>query len=153
MILSLSKAERAELVLITLVVGTVFFLGSSFPTSVSVGGLVLFAFATLLTQSLVRDLYYLFAARKKKKKPEANKPAVRCMCAESTVGFIGVILGALLLLAGIGSEVSVGRISWTLVVSATLIGCFLIKDFVIETGPLRLRRDPDHINILVKWKK
>ena len=30
---------------------------------------------------------------------------------------------------------------------------FAIKDFVIELRPLRIRRDRDHLNIVVHWRR
>jgi len=75
------------------------------------------------------------------------------MCIESTVGATGVVMGAILSGAGIGQPVSMTEWTWSVLVVLVLSGGFLMKDYVLEWSPWRIRRDKDHMNIVFTWKK
>ena len=42
---------------------------------------------------------------------------------------------------------------WSLLAASVMILGFVMKDFVLEWSPFRLRRDKDHLNIVVAWKR
>ena len=143
-------AEKTELVLIP-ILGLLCWLGlATFPERLAIGHLSLAASALLLLQGLVRDLWLL--SRMKYNAPSHTQRAIRCMCVESTVGVMGVILGVLLLSIGISVSIPMSQWSWSILLVVILSFGYLIKDFVLEWGPWRLRREKDHMNIVFTWK-
>ena len=121
------------------------------PRQIEIGSLLLIFSALLLLQSLIRDLWLLASARLR----AAASPlrVGRVMCVESTVGATGIVMGVMLLGTGINQPVTMARWSWTLgVFVVTGIG-WLLKDYVIEAGPWRVRRDRDHLNMRFRWKR
>lgn len=74
------------------------------------------------------------------------------MCAESMIGMTGIVIGLALFSFGLGKPIVMQRWSWGVFVVAVLGGGFAMKDYVLEAKPWRLRRDKDHINIIVRWK-
>ncbi len=119
--------------------------------SVGLGKLLLWASALLLLQSLLRDFWLLAKARRRRL---ANPPRVaQCMCVESMVGMTGVLAGLLLFSFGLGGTIFMPRWGWCLFVCVVLGAGFGIKDFVLESRPWRIRRDKDHVNIIVRWRR
>jgi len=122
------------------------------PDTVELGNLLLDASAILLGQSLLRDLWLLAAARRRAGAEASARRTALCLCAESTVGIAGIIASCALIGAGIYRPLAMGTWSWSLL-SLLVMGLgFLIKDYVLEARPWRIRRDPDHLNLLVGWK-
>lgn len=121
-----------------------------FPASVPLWQIVLGLSALLLLQSLVRDVAILLRTRN----PASGEPRqeASCFCLESTVGATGVVAGAML--AGLGSSapVAFGRPGFMLAVAGTMALGFLIKDWVISWRPLGVRREKNHLNLIVRWK-
>ncbi len=111
---------------------------------------VLCVSALLLLQSLLRDVAILVRFRRAPN-PEPPKTA-QCFCLESTVGLTGVIAGAALVGLGCSSRVNISHVAFSLTVAATMALSFGIKDLVITWNPLGLRRDKDHLNLIVRWK-
>ena len=146
----MSVAEKAELGLIATV--TIFFgvAADALPGRMAVGNLLLGASALILLQSLLRDLWLLAKARRN---PPPNPPRTgQCMCVESTVGITGVVAGLILVTCRIGTTVPMGRWGWGVFALVALGMGFLMKDYVVEFKPWRIRRDKDHVNIIVRWK-
>jgi hypothetical protein len=147
----MSLAEKVELTLI--VAGAVVFyaLAPVLPKHVTLGNLLLGASALLLLQGLLRDLWLL---AKTKRKPPQNPPrTASCMCVESIIGITGVLAGLILVGCGIAVTVPMGRPGWCLFALLALGTGFFIKDYVVEFKPWRIRRDKDHVNIIVRWKR
>ncbi len=147
----MSGAEKVEIALIPLVAAGFWFMAPYLPKNVSFGLIVLGASGLLLFQSLMRDVWLLSQTRRRDR--TTPQRAIRCMCAESTAGILGITLG-ILLLVGAGSHLSIALvpIEWCVLLVGVLGFGFLIKDLVIEASPWRIRRDKDHLNILVKWR-
>ena len=144
-------AEKIELGLIATVAVGLRAAGMLLPNEITLGRLLLGASALLLFQSLVRDLWLLAKARREAR---SHPPRVaRCMCVESTVGITGVAIGLILLTCRIDAPVSMGQWGWCGLAILVLGTGFLIKDYVLELNPLRIRRDKDHVNIIVRWKR
>ena len=119
------------------------------PREVEVGSLLTAAALLLLLQGLVRDLYLLVRQRSA---PSAPRRRMRCMCLESSVGLGGVLLGI-----GLAVLLPAWRLPLTtggVVVgsSAVLVFGYATKDLVVTWGPVGLRRDPDHANIIPVWR-
>jgi hypothetical protein len=45
------------------------------------------------------------------------------------------------------------RWTWSLLVMTIMIFGFWIKDYVVGLGPIRVRRDKDHMNMIFTWEK
>ena len=146
----MTGAEKIELAIIPITGLGIFYLATVLPDIIPAGRLFLAMSALILFQSLLRDLWLL---SRKQNDEQTNGVAVRCMCIESTVGMTGILIGAVLLGAGIGEPVSMNAWSWSILVMAILSCGFLMKDFVFEWNPLRIRRDKNHMNIIFTWKK
>lgn len=144
-------ATRLELLVIAAAVAGVAVAASTgvLPARPSVGMLCLLAAATLLAQGLVRDVTQLLRARGR---ATAAGPSLTCMCVESTLGGVGVLAGALLVLAGIGGRLSPGVPGWTLGAAVVLLGGLVIRDLVIALHPLRIERIPGHGSIRVSLR-
>ncbi len=143
--------EKIELTLIP-VLGMGFWLAAPvLPDQIGVGRLFLAASALLLFQSLVRDFWLL--AREKRTSQPSPRRAVRCMCIESTVGATGIVVGAILLGSGITRSVAMDNWVWSVLAMLIMGIGFLMKDYVLEWNPWRIRRDKDHMNIVFTWKR
>jgi hypothetical protein len=117
------------------------------PQSISVGRLTLYLSALVLAQSLVRDLYLL----SQKHKEGAEAAAGQCMCIESTVGGVGIIAGALLILLATSASISMTATVWAIAILFTTLVGFGVKDYVFGWNPWRIEKDRDHMNIIFKW--
>ena len=145
----MTTVERVELALIPLVGIACWFLASTFPTSLPIGRLLLSMSGLLLFQGLIRDLWLLSRQRRAEKSGEK----AQCMCLESIIGTVGILAGSILFGSGINQTISLSELSWCIVIVAVL-GCgFLLKDYVIEWNPWRIRRDKDHMNIVFSFRK
>jgi hypothetical protein len=145
----MTHAEKVEIALIAAAAPGGSFIGPTlFPEHPALGSLLLVVFSLLMVQSLLRDLWLLFSG------PPAIAPeAAHCMCMESAVGAIGMVGGITILGAGIGQPVELAAWAWAILFfSATATG-FLIKDFVFTWNPWSIRREKNHLNIVVKWRK
>lgn len=111
--------------------------------------IVLAGAVILLGQGLIRDVSLLLFRRRGTGAPKK----AQCFCLESTVGLTGVVLGLGLLFAGVTMKVALGPIGTTLFVGTILIVGFIVKDYVLAWGPWRIRKDPDHMNIIPTWSK
>lgn len=147
----MKRAEVVELTLIPVLGMGFWWIAAKLPEHVELGQLLLGASALLLFQSLIRDLWLLAKARTR---PPPSPPRVaRCMCVESMVGITGIVVGLTLFGCSIGKSVSMGRWSWSIAAILVMGAGFMMKDYVLETKPWRLRRDPNHLNIIVRWRR
>jgi hypothetical protein len=146
----MTTAEKVELALILVFGAGLWLMAPELPDKLDVGNLVLGTSALLLLQSLIRDLWLL--AREKRAAQRSPRRKARCMCVESTVGATGIIVGIVLLGSGIDGSVVMNDWMWTPLVMVVMGIGFVIKDYVLEWGPLRVRRDRDHMNIVFTWK-
>ena len=148
----MTHAEKTELILVILLLFFVLLMRNALPVTVHFSTLILSAASLLLLQSLFRDLWYLFAQRFKNTS-DLNVKQVQCMCVESTVGILGVIIGLLLLFSHIGIHIVTNTVVWLALIGGVLVSGFLVKDYVFEWSPWRLYKDKDHLNIVFSWKK
>jgi len=147
----LNNFEKAEAAIITGSGFAVYAIASVFVGTYSLGMVILAMSAVLLIQSLLRDLVIL--ARQSHVQQSSNKRAMRCMCVESTVGITGVAVAAGMVCFNIDLPMSMTQLRWTLAAFSSLAVGFAIKDLVISLDPVRIVRDKDHLNIIVKLKK
>jgi len=145
----MTRLEKAELTIIAIVTISTFLLAPAIRVELAVSRLVLYAAATLLLQGLVRDLWIL---ARRVARPEAAKVEARCVCLESAVGLLGILLGLMMFALGLGGSVSLGSLAWCASIFSVLLLGFTIKDYVMEWHPWRIYQEKNHINVIVKWK-
>ena len=142
--------EKVELALIPVFGVVVWTLTPELPSKMGVGTLLLWASALLLFQGLVRDVWLLRKAKVAKQTAPVRK--LSCMCVESTVGAIGVIIGMALLGVDLDKLVGMNRCAWSLLPMLTVSIGFVIKELVVTWNPWRILREKDHLNIVFTWK-
>lgn len=147
----MTHIEKVELLLIALTGISIGSISTYLPKSVGFGRLLLAVSALLLLQSLIRDIWSLIQQKHVKK--TETKTIMRCMCVESTIGITGVVIGIMMLGSGFERSLALKDWAWSIVAVAVLLLGFLIKDYVMELKPFRLRKNKDHHNIIVKWGK
>jgi hypothetical protein len=145
----IKRTERVELALIVAATAASAALASALPRQIALGPLLLTAFVLLLAQGLLRDLWLLAMG------PSTPAPPTRamCLCAESAIGVFGVAAGLIVTGAGIGTVIDMAPWRWALGVGTVLLAGFASKDLVIDFDPLRVRREPDHRNVVVRWRR
>jgi hypothetical protein len=146
----MSRAEWIEVLAIVIIAPASWVAWPCLPAPTPLWLVVLCVSAWLLLQSLARDVAILVRSRRAPT-PEPGREA-QCFCLESTVGLTGVIAGAVLVGLGCSTRVNISHVAFSLAVTATMALCFGIKDLVITWNPLGLRRDQDHLNLIVRWK-
>ncbi|MFT7529863.1 MAG: hypothetical protein ACI9FD_000866 [Gammaproteobacteria bacterium] len=139
--------EKFELTIVLLSAPLVFFLVDYLSAITDVGIVMLICSVVLLSQSLLRDLWLIRTINRPAL--AASKPAVGCMCLESTIGAIGVIAGIFLALSSMEWRIHMASWLWCVIIFAVLATGFLIKDFVFSWKPVRVWKDKNHINIVV----
>lgn len=149
LVVIITNFEKVELMLIPIIGVNIWLLSSYLPKSLSFGRVLLAISALLLLQSLIRDVWLLIK-QKHAEKTEA-KTIMRCMCVESTVGLTGVVIGVVLLGSGLDQPVTINYWVWSTAAIAILLIGFVMKDYVMEFKPFRLRKNRHHQNIVVKW--
>ena len=149
--MSLTRSDRVELLLILGVSMVVAMTDLPGPERISVGYVILFCSGAMLLQSLVRDIFLLLAARKQ---PFSGPPREsQCMCVESAVGISGVVLAAMVLGVGLSEPVCMYGGGWAIFLLPSLLTGFLLKDYVFEWNPWRIRREKNHLNVIFRWRK
>lgn len=146
----MTPAEKVELTLIPLLALAGFLAAPMLPARVDLGTLLLAVFVLLLLQSLLRDLWLL--ARSRRAAASGPVRSVPCLCAESIVGAVGVVAGIVVLGAGIGQPVEIAGWGWALGAFVVTAAGFAIKDYVVAWRPFAIRREKDHLNIVVRWR-
>ena len=116
-----------------------------------IGMLALVAASVLLTQGLLRDAWLLWRRRQADSTPAET--GQRCLCVESGLGVLALVVGVALLLSGTGGTVTLQRLGWAVLVVTSLATGFALKNWVFEWNPWRLRREKDHANIIFSWRK
>ena len=122
-----------------------------FPSAVPLWQIVLCLAGLLLAQSLVRDVVILL--RQRSAKSGGSPKEVQCFCLESTIGTTGIVAAAVLV--GLPSSRLIAFSAWqfSLAIAGTLALGFFIKDLVISWNPFGLRREKNHLNLIVRWKR
>jgi len=146
----MTRAEWIELAIIVVVATIGWLVWPYFSAAMPIWQIVLGASALLLAQSLVRDVAILF--RSWRSASNATRKEAQCFCLESTVGLTGVIVGLALIGLGSSHQIEMSRLGFSIAVAGTMALGFVIKDFVISWNPFGVRREKDHLNLIVRWK-
>jgi hypothetical protein len=146
----MTRAEWIEVLLIGILAPMSWLAWPYFPSPIPLWQIVLGVSILLLLQSLVRDVAILLRTRRS----ASNEPRkeAQCFCLESTVGVTGVVAGAALVGLDSSTNVTISRWDFFLAVAGTMALSFIIKDLVISWKPLGVRREKDHLNLIVRWK-
>ncbi len=146
----MTRAEWIEILLIGILAPMSWVAWPYFPSPTPIWQIVLGVSTLLLLQSLLRDVAILLRTRRS----ALNEPRkeAQCFCLESTVGLTGVIVGAALVGLGSSTDVAISRWDFFLAVAGTMALSFIVKDLVISWQPLGVRREKDHLNLIVRWK-
>lgn len=149
--------------LATAALGTLAHVTPWLPAKLQVGSLVLWASVVALAQSLIRDVIILARARVDARASEGasssepSSPPRGVMCLESSLGLTGVLIGGGLLIANLVSPLGLATrpspLAWTLGTGALLLGGVWVKDFVFTWRPWRFYKDPDHVNLVVGFRR
>jgi hypothetical protein len=146
----MTRAEWIEVLAIGIIAPTSWLFWPYFSPAMPVWQLALSLSALLLAHSLVRDVAILL--RSLRAASTELRQEAHCFCLESTIGATGVVAGAILAALGLSTQVAIGRWEFVVAVTATMVLAFVIKDLVISWNPLGLRREKDHLNLIVRWK-
>ena len=147
----MTKSEAVELGLIGFVVLVVYSLSWLFPDQLLLATAVVWLAMVVFLQSLIRDLSMLFYFLKHRGGSSHQPIEKQCFCLESLVGVSVLLIGSLLFFSSKATEVVLNQTVWALSVFAVLITGFLIKDLVITWGPIGIKKEKNHLNIIVKW--
>ena len=145
----MTKGNKIELIIIALVCLLPFAI--KLPTFVSLANLILWSAALLLLQSLVRDLSILWQRKRIAQTVKTKGREAACFCAESTIGIIGIVVGGVLLFVGIGGSINMTTLSWVVLALVVLSLGYFLKSYVLQWNPWKIVKDPDHLNITLKW--
>ena len=144
----MTTAEKIELLLIPIVAAVVWQLAFLLPSKMNLANILLYSSVLLLVQGLLRDIWLLIQSRSN----SGEKKEAQCMCLESIVGMTGVVAGILLLGFTSSQQITITALGYaTIVFLVTVVG-FLMKDLVLQWNPIAIKKEKDHMNVIVKWK-
>ena len=118
------------------------------PTEITVGRFVLWLSIIFLLHTLIRDLYLYARLRI----TASERKEAQCFCVESGIGILVMILGLALLIGNLGGDLSPGPVGWFVAITICMWLNYWIKDFVFSWRPWRIYRDPDHLNIVPRFR-
>jgi hypothetical protein len=146
-----STAEKVELAAIPVVTVLAGGLAPRPNLRLELGVLIAGAALVLLLQGFVRDLWLLRQARRHAATNASH--AARCLCVESAIGLTGIAAGIGLTGFGLAWTVLVTPAALAGGVGATLFAGYLLKDFVFEWSPWKIRREKDHAQVIFRWRR
>ena len=121
-----------------------------FPSVPDWGTFTLYTAGLIFAQSLLRDTLILL--KRKQSVSMAGRESKLCLCAESTLGISVLILGLFLSNISNSQPVFLDSVRWCSWITFWMLFSYSIKDYVIHTSPLRIEKDSEHMNILLRWK-
>lgn len=146
-----SRAMRIELTIIGIWSLAAWFIAPLLSRQMSLSTGLSMACALLLLQGLVRDLS--IQHRAKRQAVTHPRKTGRYLCVESTVGILGIVIAVMLIGTRIDVVLWLDPSSIALLVGVTMLAGFFGRDWVIQASPWRIFRDPDHINVIVSWRR
>ena len=146
----MARAEWIELLAITVLAATSWLVWPGASAFLPLWEITLGLSALLLAHSLLRDIAILLRSRRSAS--TSLRKEAHCFCLESTAGSIGIVAGALLAGFAGSTQVEIRRWSFSVAVTGILILGFFVKDLVISWRPLGVRREADHLNLIVRWR-
>ena len=146
----MTREEWVEVLVIGIVASISWLAWPHFTSPTPLWKIVLGVSALLLAQSLARDIAIMMRSRR----PASGEPRkeASCFCLESTVGATGIVTGAMLAGLASSTQFAISQVVFSLAVAATMALGFILKDWVISWRPFGMRREKDHLNLIVRWK-
>lgn len=148
---SLSPAEKVELAAIPVVATLTAWFAPRPSLRLELGEFIAGAALLVLVQGFFRDLWLLRQARRQ---TNTTPPAeAACMCVESVLGLTGIVAGVAFVGLGFDRPVALSPGALTALVATTMIAGYLLKDFVFGWSPWRIRREKNHAQLIVRWRR
>jgi len=72
---------------------------------------------------------------------------------ESVIGILGITVGSGFLFSADSWTIFLPAWRWALIVFLALVFGFWLKDYVFDWSSWRIRKEKDHLNILVRLKR
>lgn len=135
--------EWGELGLICLGSGALWLSTPELSWTISYGTVLCYAAGLILGQGLIRDLA-LIVKRRVKGEAKTEGARLKCLCAESSLGLLVIVLGCAMLFLGIEKSVSFHQWGLTGTAFGIMVLGFLIKDYVVI-----VRKEKDHQNLII----
>ena len=146
----MTRAEWIEVLAIAVLAATSWLVWPAVSAFLPLWEITLGLSALLLAHSLVRDIAILLRSRRSAS--TGLRKEAHCFCLESTVGSIGIVTGAMLAGFAGSTQVEIRRWSFSMAVTGIMILGFFVKDLVISWSPFGVRRETDHLNLIVRWR-
>jgi len=146
-------AEQIECSLIVAFALTAFVFKDVIPIPQSLSYACIYLSALLLLQGLIRDVYYLYLGMNSSKQKVTKATPILGLCIESTIGAIGIIVGLSMFFFVSELHIQLPAIVWVSSIIVVVVFGFLVKDYVVEFLPFRLRQDINHMNVIVGRNK
>ncbi len=141
----MSVLEKAELIVIGALSIAVYFFAPKVIV-LSIGAGVIWLAVLIFIQGLTRDLAIMVNLVKSEKPVEKQ-----CICLESVVGLSSLLIGFILLFSNYSVVLVLNKVIQVAIVFSVCIAGFLIKDLVLTWRPIGIRREKNHMNVIVKW--
>jgi hypothetical protein len=145
----MTKAEGIEVLLIVIFSFGSGLVWSYLPSPIHLWHVMLGIFLLILLQSLIRDVAILIYARRSL---IGKSRKLQCFCLETTFGVIGILACWIVMWLHLSTLIFISQKNVFCVVLATMVFGFVIKDFVITLKPLGIRREKNHLAILVHFR-
>jgi hypothetical protein len=68
------------------------------------------------------------------------------------IGVAAILVGAVFIALGLDQPVNLRPSVWIFLIIMTTGLSILMKDYVMTWSPLRIHREPNHLNMVFKWK-
>ena len=146
----MTREEWIEVLVIGAVASMSWLAWPYFTSPIPLWKIVLGLSALLLAQSLARDIAII--VRSQRPASEEPRKEASCFCLESTVGATGIVAGAMLAGLASSTQFAISHAAFSLAVAGTMALGFILKDWVISWRPFGMRREKDHLNLIVRWK-
>ena len=148
----MSGLEKAELVAICIAVLISFLAAELLPKQLTLGQCFIGLAVSVFIQSLIRDLSLLALNKATKHEQQGSEPVSEsCMCLESISGLVLLLIGFLFSFAFSSLVLTSPAWAVSLALFVILSAGFLLKDFVVTWRPLGIRKEKNHLNVVVKW--
>ena len=145
----MNDTEKTELALILICIILLFLFGSVLPETINLARLTIYCSGLLLFQGLIRDLWYLYA---NKHTSNTTAEAKQCICLESSIGTLGILMGTILLFNQFNTQLQLTNFRWAMLIGTVLVIGFLMKDLVFYWQIFRIHREKNHSNIIFTLK-
>lgn len=143
----MKKLELFEIGMIAATVLMLTLLRDFLPGKIDAGVFIALIILPALLQILMRDLWLM----RRRQHTKTQGKEMRCMCLESCAAWFVLLIAVLSIFFGWSKSITPNPWIWIGSVAFAQLLAFLMKDWIVDLKTFRLRRDPDHINLIFKW--